>query len=79
MNHNELVGWKYPESLCNNAVAIFLQGSKDHKRNRIRMDINIDIIQKTGAETLRLDGPGRLSAMFKVDEDDFAKMGESAP
>lgn len=36
----------------------------------------IKVLEKTKADSLSLDGPGKLMATFKVDEDDFAKTAD---
>ena len=44
MNHNELVGWKNPAEELKNFAVVFLKSDKDFERNRIRMEINKEII-----------------------------------
>lgn len=49
MNHNEIVGWKHPETLFQQIVPIFLRDREDHPRVQIRARITRDLLaQKTG-------------------------------
>jgi glucose/mannose-6-phosphate isomerase len=57
LNHNELVGWKFPEEHVKNSKAILLRSDFDHDRNQKRMDISQSIIAEK-AEVIELIGKG---------------------
>ena len=59
MNHNELVGWVYPEQLWKESVTILLYTSFDNPRTRIRMEICKDIFTKRGSEVVELTAQGK--------------------
>jgi glucose/mannose-6-phosphate isomerase len=46
MNHNELEGWRYPESFFAQAQVIYLYSDHDHERVEKRMEICRDIFEK---------------------------------
>lgn len=58
MNHNELVGWKYPEFLFRNAATILLRTSFDHPRTRARLDVCLDIFRKVAGEVKQIQAKG---------------------
>jgi glucose/mannose-6-phosphate isomerase len=58
MNHNELVGWKFPEFLFQRAATILLRTSYDHPRSIARMDICMDIFTKVAGEVFVIDAKG---------------------
>ena len=59
MNHNELVGWKFPEFLFSNTTTILLRTSFDHPRSSARMDICLDIFRKTCGKVLEVEALGK--------------------
>ena len=58
MNHNELVGWKYPEVVFSNAATIMLRTSYDHPRTTARMDICRDIFKKVAGSVMEIQAKG---------------------
>ena len=50
MTHNEIAGWKWPPSILQQFVPIFLRDRKDHSRVQIRAEITRGILAET-AET----------------------------
>lgn len=68
MNHNEIVGWQYPEKLFKDFVVVMLRDREMHKRLAIRMDITRDIIKKEGAKVIEIWSRGEdlLSRIFSL-------------
>jgi glucose/mannose-6-phosphate isomerase len=46
MNHNEIVGWRFPESILQQAQVIYLYSDHDHGRVEKRMEICREIFEK---------------------------------
>jgi bifunctional phosphoglucose/phosphomannose isomerase len=46
MNHNELSGWRFPESVLQQAQVIYLYSDHDHERVEKRMEICREIFEK---------------------------------
>src|SRR5258708_32097793 len=46
MNHNEIVGWRFPENVLQQAQVIYLYSDHDHERVEKRMEICRDIFEK---------------------------------
>jgi glucose/mannose-6-phosphate isomerase len=46
MNHNELVGWQFPENILQQAQVIYLYSDHDHERVEKRMEICRPIFEK---------------------------------
>ena len=46
MNHNEIVGWRFPEAILQQAQVIYLYSDHDHDRVEKRMDICREIFEK---------------------------------
>jgi glucose/mannose-6-phosphate isomerase len=68
MNHNEIVGWKFPEKLLKDFMVIILYDKDDHARTKKRIRISSEIIKESGAEVLvlkREDG-GRLARIYSL-------------
>lgn len=57
LNHNELVGWRFPEYHIKKSKAILLRSDFDHDRNQKRMEISKSIIMDK-AEVIELQGKG---------------------
>ena len=55
MNHNELVGWKFPQE---NIAVVFLRNRDDSRRNSVRMDINQEHIQELSDIVIELYSKG---------------------
>ena len=58
MNHNELVGWKYPEVVFQNAATILLRTSFDHPRTSTRLDVCRDIFQQVAGSVWEIEAKG---------------------
>lgn len=52
MNHNEIVGWKHPDSALSNLVPIFLRDREDHPRVGIRADITRQLVSEKSGTSL---------------------------
>jgi glucose/mannose-6-phosphate isomerase len=50
MNHNELVGWRFPEGFLETTVTVMLRTDYDNERSSTRMDICEDIFVKAGTQ-----------------------------
>ena len=50
MNHNELVGWKFPDKFWKNTMTVLIHTDFDNERTRTRMDICEDIFSKEGTD-----------------------------
>ena len=59
MNHNELVGWHHPEALMDKLHVLFLHTDADHPRNRIRFELNDEIIQQHTPNTTHIHAKGK--------------------
>ncbi len=46
MNHNEIVGWRFPESVLQQSQVIYLYSDHDHERVEKRMEICREIFEK---------------------------------
>jgi len=44
MNHNELVGWQYPEDVLRNIGVVFLRDRGDHLQVQRRFDLTKEVI-----------------------------------
>jgi len=58
MNHNELVGWKFPDAVYNNAATVLFRTSYDHPRTVIRMNVCKDIFTKIAGSVFELHAKG---------------------
>lgn len=58
MNHNELVGWKYPEATFANAATLLLRTSFDHPRTTIRLNVCRSIFEKIAGPVMELEAKG---------------------
>jgi glucose/mannose-6-phosphate isomerase len=59
MNHNELVGWKYPEVTYQNAATLLVRTSYDHPRTKMRMDICKPIFEKVAGPVMEIEAKGK--------------------
>jgi glucose/mannose-6-phosphate isomerase len=66
MNHNELVGWKNPQELLEDSVAIMLRSKLDHPRSAIRLDITRDLIGEFADAVIEVkaEGKSHLAQLF---------------
>ncbi|MBS1505071.1 MAG: bifunctional phosphoglucose/phosphomannose isomerase [Bacteroidetes bacterium] len=46
MNHNELVGWRFPENILQQSQVVYLYSDHDHERVEKRMEICREIFEK---------------------------------
>ncbi len=58
MNHNELVGWKYPDVVFENAATVLLRTNYDHPRTKIRMDVCKNIFEKVAGQVMEIQAKG---------------------
>jgi len=58
MNHNELVGWKFPENLIPMLQVVYLYSDHDHERVEKRMEICRDIFEKKSNPIIDVVGEG---------------------
>jgi len=67
-NHNELVGFEYPNELQSKLVVIFLTGPGDNKRVGQRFEIVESIVKDQGITTFwpKAAGPNRLAEIFSL-------------
>jgi glucose/mannose-6-phosphate isomerase len=58
MNHNELVGWRFPEALMQMMQPIYLYSDHDHERVEKRMEICREILEKKSHTIIDIIGEG---------------------
>jgi len=58
MNHNEIVGWQFPESLLPNIQVIYLYSDYDNERIEKRMEICWDIFEKKSGTIIDIVAQG---------------------
>lgn len=58
MNHNELVGWRFPESVLPMLQVVYLYSDHDHERVEKRMEICRDIFEKKSNTIIDIVGEG---------------------
>ncbi|HEY5919905.1 MAG TPA: bifunctional phosphoglucose/phosphomannose isomerase [Chryseolinea sp.] len=58
MNHNELAGWRFPESLMPLLQPVYLYSDHDHERVEKRMEICRDIFEKKSNPIIDIIGEG---------------------
>src|SRR5688572_3455857 len=58
MNHNELVGWRFPEPLMPMLQAIYMYSDHDHERVEKRMEICRDVFEKKSNPIIDIIGEG---------------------
>ncbi len=68
MNHNEVVGWRFPKDLIKDFRVIMLCDKDDHKRTRERVRITTEIVKRSGAEVLVLERESgkRLARVYSL-------------
>ncbi len=66
MNHNELVGWKNPSGILEDAVVVIFRSDLVHERTSIRMDICREIFGDYADSVIEViaDGKSHLSQIF---------------
>lgn len=58
MNHNELVGWRFPEALMPLLQPIYMYSDHDHERVEKRMEICREILEKKSNPIIDIIGEG---------------------
>jgi len=58
MNHNELVGWQFPENLMPMLQVIYMYSDHDHERVEKRMEICRDLFEKKSNPIIDMVGEG---------------------
>jgi glucose/mannose-6-phosphate isomerase len=58
MNHNELVGWRFPEPLMPMLQAIYMYSDHDHERVEKRMEICREVFEKKSNPIIDIIGEG---------------------
>jgi glucose/mannose-6-phosphate isomerase len=58
MNHNELVGWRFPEAVLPLLQVVYLYSDHDHERVEKRMEICRDIFEKKSNTIIDIVGEG---------------------
>jgi glucose/mannose-6-phosphate isomerase len=58
MNHNELVGWKFPENILPMLQVVYLYSDHDHERVEKRLDICREIFEKRSNPIIDIVGEG---------------------
>jgi len=68
MNHNEIVGWEYPETLMRNLAVVFLKDRSYHPRVARRIEITKSLIQEKPAFIAEFSslGEGLLARLFSL-------------
>lgn len=60
MNHNEIVGWEYPEGLEQKFKVIFLRDKCEHPQVSKRIKISKKILQHNNIKTIEINSTGKL-------------------
>lgn len=58
LNHNEIVGWQFPESLLQQVQVIYLYSDHDHERVEKRMEICREIFERKSATIIDIVAEG---------------------
>ncbi len=68
LNHNEIVGWERLPGMLANFQIIYLKDRDDYDRNRTRMKITQEILEKVTSPIIELDteGNSRLARLFSL-------------
>jgi glucose/mannose-6-phosphate isomerase len=68
MNHNEVVGWQFPEHSLRDAQVILLRDRGDHKRVQMRMELTRQLLSERTQNIAEVwsDGSGLLARMFSL-------------
>ncbi|MFZ5647863.1 MAG: bifunctional phosphoglucose/phosphomannose isomerase [Bacillota bacterium] len=68
LNHNELMGFKFPESLLKQIHVVILRDDRDHPRVQKRIEITKNIISKSvsGITDVRASGGGLLARTYSL-------------
>lgn len=68
MNHNEILGWQFPEKVIPQCACVFLRDAGDHPRIQLRIKITKELIAKRGVPVLEIhsEGKSRLARLFSA-------------
>ncbi len=68
MNHNEIVGWKFPRSTLKDFMVIMLRDSSEHKRVMKRIEITKDLLKRGGFKVREVfsEGKSPMARMFSL-------------
>lgn len=68
MNHNEILGWRFPKEVVARCASVFLEDLGDHPRIRLRMKITKDLFakEKISFAEVRSQGKHPLARLFSV-------------
>lgn len=58
MNHNEILGWRFPENILHQAQVIYLYSDHDHERVEKRLEICRDIFEKKSTPIIDIVAEG---------------------
>ena len=77
MNHNELVGWMFPEQLYKQAQVILVRSSLNHQRVDLRMDLCAKIFEGKGANVTNFELKGESyieQALYFINVTDWVSL-----
>ncbi len=69
MNHNEILGWQFPEQVLSKTTCVFLKDAEDHARIKLRIQITKDLLIKKHSvpvQEIESEGKSRLTRLFSV-------------
>jgi glucose/mannose-6-phosphate isomerase len=68
MNHNELVGWRFPKEILSRSAVIFLRDREDHPQVQRRFALTRELIEPLAGviHELWTEGESRLSRIFSL-------------
>lgn len=68
MNHNEIVGWKFPRKTLKDFMVIMLRDSSEHKRVTKRIEITKDLLKSEGFRVREVfsEGKSLMTRMFSL-------------
>jgi glucose/mannose-6-phosphate isomerase len=66
MNHNELVGWVYPQTVLQNTTVLYLRSHHEHPRTAYRFDLNRTVIEEAGGQILEVWASARIGLLAEL-------------
>ncbi len=68
LNHNAVLGYRWPEDLAEKIVVIFLSSALDHPRNRVRIQVTQEILAQRGVahQVVEARGNSPLAQMLSI-------------
>jgi len=68
MNHNEIVGWQFPDNMLLNSIVVVLRDKCEHPRVSKRIDITNKILKDNDIKILEVNSQGNLllSRLFSL-------------